>query len=217
MKKRINVPFKVISTERLLTTSGVNGWSHGYSGAVHSYKEVLGSKLREINVHPKGRDFEEGESHRLPEHMTTEERQYVEPLEEAFLNALRYESMMADLRNYDTRLYDEVELIVDSAIKSIAHSLKACGHIEEYTHGEKQGRKASGECMGAYNEIENRGYDLLSLKDDEGFNPSYNETANLLFSYFCRIYSDNSNKIPTIKNIEKRLRKEVPINHNPKK
>lgn len=217
MKKKVKVPFKIISTERLLNAGGVNGWSHGYSGAVHSYKEVLDSKLREINVHPKGKYFEEGEHHRLPEHMTKKEMQYVEPLKEAFLNALRYESMMADLRNYDTRLYDEVELIVDSAIKTIVHSLKACGHIEEHTHGEKQGRKVSGECVSAYNEIEKRGYELLSLTDNDGFNPSYNETANLLYNYFCQIYSNDLNKVPTLTNIEKRLAEEVPMKHNPKK
>ena len=213
MKKRVEVPFKIISTENLLVTSGIHEWS----GVLLNFRPITEHKLREINILPKGDEFEAGEQQRLPEHTSNEEKYYIEALVNTCKTSASYEEKMMELLNEDRHLFEQTSQIVDLAINTIISALEASGHIEDETYGEKQGKKATGECIDAYNEIKKRGYKLLSLTDDDGINPSYNETANFLYDYFCQIYSNNLNKVPTIKNIEKRLKNEVPITHNPKK
>lgn len=213
MKKKVEVPFKIISTEQLLVTSGINEWSE----ILLNFRALTDSKLQEINILPKGDEFETGEQQRLPENTSKEEEYYIEALVNTCKNASSYEEIMMNLLHEDRVLFNQTSKIVDLAINTIICALEASGHIEDETYGEKQGKKVTGECVDAYNEIKKRGYKLLSLTDDDGINPSYNETANLLYDYFCQIYSNNLNKVPTLRNIEKRLKNEVPINHNPKK
>lgn len=213
MKKKVRVPFDIISTERLLDTVGTHEWS---KILLERFFDETQRKLEEINISPKGDDFEDGEPHRLQEQITKEESYYIEALVKANENVAYYEEMMMNLRSENKELFKQTSQIVDLAINTIICALEASGHIENETYSEKQRKNATNKYLEVFNETKKQGYKLLSLTDDKGHNPSYSEVAFYLLDQFYKNTNKYKNNVPDEKLIIKWLKDEVPINHNPK-
>tara|TARA_R110002050_G_scaffold216254_2_gene352359 strand:+ start:405 stop:1097 length:693 start_codon:yes stop_codon:yes gene_type:complete len=212
MKKRVEVPFKIISTEQLLVTSGIHEWSE----ILLNFRALTESKLREINILPVGEDFEEGEPQRTPEQASKKEKHYIEALVNTGKNAADYEEIMMNLLHEDRAQFNQTSKIVDLAINTIICALDASGHIEDETYSEKQRNNATNKYLEAFNETKKQGYKLLSLTDEKGHNPSYSEVAFHLLDQFYKDTKKYKNNVPDEKLIIKWLKDEVPINHNPK-
>ena len=212
MKKKIDVPFKIISTEYLSFQSGIHEWSQ----MLLDYRAITEFHLRQVNILPKGDEFEVGESQRLPEQTSKIEKYYIEALVNTCKGASDYEEMMMNLLHDDKALFHQTSKIVDLAINTIISALEASGHIEDETYSEKQRKSASSKYADALTITKKKGYKLLSLTDDDGYNPSYDDVANYLLDYFYKVFSSDTNKIPDLKLVKKWLKDEVPISHNPK-